>query len=113
VIAGGVLSLVLALARVLLALHLGTIGDEVIGVIVAEAALLLSTTAMVLAVVVDLLELVDVDGGNDTKLHSQNTINSLGFKGRIACHEHILSNNKFHLCLDVFLCRDDKWGQMD
>ena len=58
-IVGGVLSLVLALARVLLALHLGTIGDEVIGVIVAEAALLLSTTAMVLAVVVEPLELVD------------------------------------------------------
>jgi len=35
--------------------------------------------------------LILVDGENATKSHNQNTINSLGFKGRITYHEHILS----------------------
>ena len=52
---GGVLALLLVLAKVLHALHLGAIGDEVVGVIAVEVALLLSSTVMVLAVVVESL----------------------------------------------------------
>ena len=43
----------LVLARVILDLHLGAVGDEVVGVAAVEAAFLLSTTAMALAVVVE------------------------------------------------------------
>ena len=38
-----------------------------------------------------LLGLDTVDGENVTNSYTQNTVNILGFKGRITCHDHILS----------------------
>jgi Mg2+/Co2+ transporter CorB len=58
VLAGGVLIFVLLLARVILALQLGAVGDEVVGVYAVEVALLLSTMSLVLVVVMEPLELV-------------------------------------------------------
>jgi hypothetical protein len=52
-LADGVLMLLLVLARVLLALHLGAVGDEVARVSVVEATLLLSTMLEGLAVIVE------------------------------------------------------------
>jgi hypothetical protein len=58
VLARGVLMFFLSLARVILALHLGVVGDEVVRVYIVEVALLLSTMSLVLAVVMEPLELV-------------------------------------------------------
>ena len=53
VLAGGVLTLLLVLVRVILALHLGAVGDEVAGVSVVEATLLLSTMLAGIAIIVE------------------------------------------------------------
>lgn len=58
VLARGVLMFFLLLARVILALQLGVVGDEVVRVYIVEVALLLSTMSLVLAVVMEPLELV-------------------------------------------------------
>jgi hypothetical protein len=44
-----------------------------------------------------------VDGENVTKLHSQNTVNSLSFKGRVTWHEHILSITSSTYTLRCFI----------
>jgi hypothetical protein len=59
VLAKGVLVLLLVLARVILALDLGAVGDEVVRVSAVKVALLLLTTTVVLIVVREPLELVD------------------------------------------------------
>ena len=64
VLAGGVLALVLALARVILVgevlVLLGVVGDEVVGVFIAIASFLRTTTALAIqAVVVKPRELAD------------------------------------------------------
>ena len=51
--------LLLVLARVILALHLGVVGIEVVGVSIGDVALLLTSMTLVLAVIVELLEPID------------------------------------------------------
>jgi hypothetical protein len=47
-----------------------------------------------------------------TKLHTQNTVNILGFEGRVTWHEHILSITSSTCTLRYFYAEDYKWRQM-
>ena len=58
-LARGVLALLLVLARVILAFHLGAVGNEVVGVSAGEVALLLTSTTPVLEVIMELLEPIE------------------------------------------------------